>query len=52
VRPLAVKTGLTDGLETELTAAEVPPGSAVVINVLREAKPDFVSGFISKVIKH
>jgi HlyD family secretion protein len=52
VRPVAVKSGLTDGLVTELPAAEVPLGSAVVINVLREAKPDFVSGFISKVIKH
>jgi HlyD family secretion protein len=52
VRPVAVKTGLTDGLVTELTAADVPPGSAVVINVQRQAKPDFVSGFISKVIKH
>jgi HlyD family secretion protein len=51
VRPVAVKTGLTDGLATELMGNEVPPGSAVVVNALRPPKPDFVSGFVAKVLK-
>ena len=53
VRPVAVKTGLTDtdGLMTELTGNEVPPGSAVVVNAPRPVEPDFVSGFVAKVLK-
>jgi HlyD family secretion protein len=49
VRPVEVQVGLSDDMETELTGGELLPGMAVVVNVVREAKPDFVSGFISKV---
>lgn len=51
VRPIAVKVGLSDGIVTELTSNEIKPKDQVVINVVREAKPDFVSSFILKVIK-
>ena len=48
VRPVPVKTGLTDGMVTEITGGELEPGDAVVVNVVREAKPDFVSSFVTK----
>jgi HlyD family secretion protein len=49
VQPVAVKVGLSDGMVTEITAGELEPGDAVVVNVMREAAPDFVSSFVSKV---
>ena len=49
VRPVAVKLGLSDGMVTEIVAGKLQPGTALVINAVRESKPDFVSGFISKV---
>jgi HlyD family secretion protein len=51
VEPVALKVGLSDGMVTEITGSEIRPGSEVVVNVLREAQPDFVSSFISKVTK-
>jgi HlyD family secretion protein len=50
VRPVAVTLGLSDGMVTELAGGELPAGSAVVINAPKESKPDFVSGFVSKVV--
>ncbi len=51
VRPVAVEVGLSDGTVTELTAGELAVGSTVVVNVVRKAKPDFVSSIINKVTK-
>ncbi len=51
VKPVAVKVGLTDGMVTEIVGGDIKPGDTVVVNILREAQPDFVSGFISKVTK-
>jgi HlyD family secretion protein len=51
VRPVPVQTGLTDGMTTEVTAGVLEPGTAVVVNVLRKTKPDFVSSFIDRVTK-
>jgi HlyD family secretion protein len=51
VRPVPVQTGLTDGMTTEMTAGDLEPGTAVVVNVLRKTKPDFVSSFIDRVTK-
>jgi HlyD family secretion protein len=51
VRPVAVKTGLTDGLTTEVAEEDLEPGMAVVVNVVRKAKPDFVSSFVDRVTK-
>ena len=34
---------------TEITGGELEPGDAVVVNVVREAQPDFVSSFVSQV---
>ena len=47
VRPVSVKVGLSDGMVTEITGGELQAGDVVVVNVVREAKPDFVSSFIS-----
>lgn len=52
VRPIAVRTGLTNGMTTEITGGELTAGAAVVVNVVRKAKPDFVSSFIDKVTKN
>ena len=49
VRPVAVKTGLSDGMVTEIVGGELSPGTAVVVNVEQEAKQDFVSAIVSKV---
>jgi len=49
VRPVPVKLGLTDSMVTELAGGELEPGAALVAATMREAQPDFVSGFISKV---
>ncbi|MCL4204442.1 MAG: efflux RND transporter periplasmic adaptor subunit [Pirellulaceae bacterium] len=51
VRAVAVQTGLTDGMTTEITEGELEPGVAVVVNEVRTTKPDFVSSFIDKVTK-
>lgn len=50
VRPVPVKAGLSDDLMTEVLEGDLKPGAAVVINAVHEAKPDFVSGFINKII--
>ena len=42
VRPIKVQIGLSDGIDTEITSANLEPGATVVINVVREAKADFV----------
>jgi len=49
VRPVFVKVGLSDGIMTEITSKELKPGVELATNVIQEAKPDFVSSFISKV---
>lgn len=51
VRPVKVQVGLSDGMYTEVTGGALQPADEVVINVQREAKPDFVSSFISKITK-
>jgi len=51
VKPVAVRAGLSDGMVTEIVDGDIKPGDAIVVNILREAQPDFVSGFISKVTK-
>jgi HlyD family secretion protein len=49
VRPVFVKVGLSDGIMTEIIGKELKPGIELATNVIQEAKPDFVSSFISKV---
>ena len=51
VRPVKVRTGMSDGIDTEIQSDELKPGDSVVINAVREAKPDFVSSFITKITK-
>jgi HlyD family secretion protein len=51
VRPVAIKVGLTDGMTTEVTGGNLALDTAVVVNAVQRAKPDFVSGFISKVTR-
>ena len=49
VRPVKVQAGLSDGLVTEIKGGDLDVGAQVVVKVVREAKADFVSSFISKV---
>ncbi|MCY2994487.1 MAG: efflux RND transporter periplasmic adaptor subunit [Planctomycetota bacterium] len=49
VRPVDVQVDLSDGLLTDLTGEPLQPGTDVVVNVVRKAKPDFVSSFINQV---
>lgn len=49
VEPVLVKTGLTNGILTEVTSKELQPGTALVTNVIQEAQLDFVTAFVSKV---
>ena len=49
VRPVKVQAGLSDGLVTEIKGGDLDVGARVVVKVVREAKADFVSSFISKV---
>ena len=51
VRPVKVQTGLSDGMNTEITGGELQPVDTVAVNTIREAKPDFVSTIISKITK-
>lgn len=48
VRPVSVKVGLSNGIVTEVTGGDLQPGDVVVVHVIREAQPDFVNSFISK----
>ncbi len=50
-RPIAVDTGLSDGIQTEITGGDLAVGDVVVVNDVRQAKPDFVSSFIEQVTK-
>lgn len=50
VRPIQVQTGLSDGINTEITGGDLKPDVQVVTNAVREVKPDFVSSFISQVV--
>jgi HlyD family secretion protein len=50
VQPIQVQTGLSDGINTEVTGGDLKPDTQVVINAVREARPDFVSSFISQVV--
>ena len=49
VRPVAVRVGLTDGLNTELLGGEIKEGETVVTGVEPKDESDFVSAFVSKV---
>jgi HlyD family secretion protein len=49
VRPVFVKAGLSDGILTEVASKELQPGVELITNVVQEAKPDFVSSFVSQV---
>jgi len=51
VRPVKVRAGLSDGIDTEVQSGDLQPGDAVVVNAVRESKPDFVSSFISQITK-
>jgi len=51
VRPLPVTVGVSDGMNTEITGGELKAGDQVVISVVQEAKPDFVSSFVNRVTK-
>jgi HlyD family secretion protein len=51
VRPVEVGVGLSDGIVTEITEGDVEPGAKVVATVIRQAQRDFVSSFISRVVK-
>jgi HlyD family secretion protein len=48
VRPISVEAGRSDGLETEILSGMVSPGDALVTGVVREAEPDFVSSFVTR----
>ena len=50
-RPVTVQTGLTDGIQTEITGGDLAVGDVVVVNEVRRTKPDFVSSFIEQVTK-
>ena len=50
VQPLAVQTGLSDGINTEITGGDLKVTTPIVINAVREAQPDFVKSFISQVV--
>jgi len=50
VRPIEVKTGLSDGINTEIKEGKIEADMQVVIRAVREAQPDFVSSFISQVV--
>jgi HlyD family secretion protein len=49
VRPVVLQTGLADGIMTEITGGDLAANAAVVVNVVRKAKPDFVSSFIDQI---
>jgi len=49
VSPVAIKVGLSDGMQTEILDGDLKAGDSVVANVVQKAEPDFVSGFVSKV---
>ncbi len=51
VRPLTVKTGITDGLTTEIVTDNLKVGDEVVIGTVKKKQPDFVSSFVSRVTK-
>lgn len=51
VRPVALQTGLTDGMVTEVTGGDLTAGANLVVDVIRKAKPDFVSSFIDQITK-
>jgi multidrug efflux pump subunit AcrA (membrane-fusion protein) len=47
VQPVEVKTGLSDGMVTEIISGDLEPGDQVVAHEIRQSQPDFVSSFIS-----
>ena len=49
VRPVVLQTGFTDGIMTEITGGDLAANDVVVVNVVRKAKPDFVSSFIDQI---
>jgi HlyD family secretion protein len=51
VRPVKVGTGISDGVNTEITSGDLQPTDAVAVNTVREVKPDFVSSFILQLTK-
>jgi hypothetical protein len=51
VRPVPVKLGISDGINSEMAGGALRDKDEVVIHAVRAAKPDFVSSFVNKVIK-
>ncbi len=47
--PVTVQLGLSDGMQTAVTGGELEVGTAVVVNAIKQAAPDFVSSFVSRV---
>ncbi len=50
VRPVPIKLGISDGINTEVTGGDLHVDDEVVIHDIRAAKPDFVSSFVNRVI--
>jgi HlyD family secretion protein len=46
-----VATGISDGLNTELTSDTLKEGDLVIIGTIKQKRPDFVSSFVSRVTK-
>jgi HlyD family secretion protein len=46
VRPVAVKTGLSDGTRTEVSSDDLPEGTEVVVGVTRPVEVDDVSAIL------
>lgn len=51
VRPVPVKLGMTDGMVTEVLESELAAGAAVVVGRAKKTKQDFVSSFMSRVMR-
>ncbi|MFV1966948.1 MAG: efflux RND transporter periplasmic adaptor subunit [Pirellulaceae bacterium] len=51
VRPIEVAVGLSDGTMSEIVKGDLEPGMHVVVGTVREARKDFVSSFVSRVVK-
>ena len=48
VRPIPIKLGISDGMNTEVTGGDLNVKDEVVIHDIRAAKPDFVSSFVNR----
>lgn len=48
-KPIAVTTGLTDGMSTEVTGGDLTEDDRLIVGRARKSKRDFVSSFVSRV---